>query len=102
MMMHALKAVALVSTMIAPSPVITAHHEAQIQQQHTSRARLSTTQMYRNFLESGSIYYGDHYAGPPAHIATQSKPTLNAIEHEARQFAFASDPYIPPTMTAGR
>jgi len=99
-MMHALKAVALVSTMITPAPTI-AHHEPQMQQ-HTARARLSTEQMYRNFMESGSIYYGDHRDGPPAHIVAQTRPTMQGIEHEARQFAFSSDPYTPTPVTARR
>jgi len=93
MMMHTLKAVALVSTMITPAPTI-AHHEAQIQQQHTTRS-LSTDRMYRDYMESGSIYYGDHTDGPPAHIVKQVSPTIQAIEAEGRQFAFASDPHIP-------
>jgi hypothetical protein len=92
-MMHALKAVALVSTMITPAPTI-AHHEPQMQQ-HKALARLNTKQMYRDYMESGSIYYGDHRNGPPAHIVKRVKPTLNAIESASKQFAFASDPYIP-------
>jgi len=103
MMMHTLAAVALVLPMIAPAPVV-AHHAAQMQQmqQHTARSRLSTDQMYRNFMESGSIYYGDHRDGPPAHIVQRTRPSIQAIEQDARRFAFASDPYISTPMTAGR
>ena len=100
MMMHTLAVAALVSTMIAPSPVITHHQQMR---QHTAQARLSTEQMYRDFMESGSIYYGDHRAGPPAHMVKRANPSLQAIEHEAKRFAFSSDPYIPsPSMTARR
>ena len=95
MTMHTL-AVALLSTMIAPAPIV-AHHDAPMPQiqQHTARARLSTDQMYRDFMQSGSIYYSDHRDGPPAHIVAQTQPTMQGIEHEARRFAFASDPHIP-------
>jgi len=103
MTMHTLAVAALVSTMIAPSPVI-AHHDAKMPQiqQHTVRARLSTDQMYRDFMQSGSIYYGDHRAGPPAHMVKRANPSMRGIEQEARRFAFSSDPYIPPTVTARR
>jgi hypothetical protein len=93
MMMHTLKTVALVLPMIAPSPVIA--HQPQMQHQPTTARRLTTDQMYRDYMESGSIYYGDRRVGALAHIVKQVAPTIQGIEHEARQFAFASDPYIP-------
>jgi len=94
MTMHTLAVAALVSTMIAPSPVI-AHHAAQMRQRARAERRLGTDQMYRDYMQSGSIYFGDHGNGPTAHIVMRGSPTMQAIEHEARQFAFASDPYIP-------
>ena len=49
----------------------------------------STEQMYRNYMESGSIYYGNHSDGPPDHIVKQTDQLLlPAIEHEAQRFAF--------------
>ena len=94
MVMHTLAVAALVSTTIAPAPVV-AHQQQPIQQQPTTARRLSTEQMYRDFMQSGSIYYGDHRAGPPAHMVKRTKPSMRGIEQEARRFAFASDPYIP-------
>lgn len=74
-----MKAVALItSTMIAAGaagvPAVHAHH-------------LSTEQMYRNYMQSGSILYGPD-SSPATHIVAITKsPMLQGIEHEARRFA---------------
>jgi hypothetical protein len=95
MMTHILTVAAMVSTMIAPAPVVA--HEPQGQpMSHRTSARLGTEQMYRDYMESGSIYYGDRRAGPPARIVERTKPSMRAIEREARRFAFSSDPYTSP------
>ena len=49
----------------------------------------STSQMYRNYMETGSIYYSNsHVSGPPIHLVKKTdRPLLPAIEHEARRFA---------------
>lgn len=80
-----MKAVALVtSTMIAAGAGVPATHA--LLSAHTQR--LSTEQMYRNYMQSGSIYYGPHSPGPPAHIVSVTKePLLPAIEREAARFA---------------
>ena len=50
-------------------------------------AHLSTAQMFRNYMQSGSIYYGPHHQ-PATHIVTiTKKPLLAAIEAEAPIFA---------------
>ena len=60
------------------------------------QAHLSTQQMFRNYLQSGSIYYGPHHT-PRAHIVTITKrPVLAAIEHEAPIFAGLQPPQPPP------
>jgi len=95
MIMHTLAVSALVSTMIAPAPVIAQEPQTQPMHQRIS-ARLGAEQMYRDYMESGSIYYGDHRVGPPAHIVERTAPSMRAIEGEARRFAFSSDPYTFP------
>ena len=52
----ALLTVALVAA-AQPAPALI-HAQQQTQQ-------LSTEQMYRNYMESGSIYYGNNAFGPP-------------------------------------
>lgn len=80
----AVTATAQASTTPPPSPP---PHQA---------ARLSTAQMFRNYLQSGSIYYGPHHH-PAAHIVTITKrPVLAAIEHEAPIFAGLQPPQPPP------
>lgn len=62
----------------APAPALAAH--------------LSTNQMFRNYLQSGSIYYGPHHH-PARHIVTITKrPLLAAIEAEAPIFAGLQKP----------
>ena len=59
-------------------------------------AHLSTNQMFRNYMQSGSIYYGPHHH-PARHIATVTKrPMLAAIEHEAPTFAGLQKLSPPP------
>lgn len=76
-------AVSLVtSAAIAVTPAAPAVH---------AQERLSTEQMYRNYMESGSIYYSPGSSGPPAHIVTVTRqPTMQAIEREAQRFAAGS------------
>ena len=60
------------------------------------QAHLSTQQMFRNYLQSGSIYYGPHHT-PRAHIVTITKrPMLAAIQDEAPIFAGLQPPSPPP------
>ena len=59
-------------------------------------AHLSTKQMFRNYMQSGSIYYGPHHH-PARHIVTITKrPTLAAIQDEAPIFAGLQKPSPPP------
>ncbi|MDA8246969.1 hypothetical protein [Acidithiobacillus sp.] len=59
-------------------------------------AHLSTSQMFRNYMQSGSIYYGPHHQ-PPTHIVTITKrPVLAAIQDEAPIFAGLQPPSPPP------
>lgn len=68
-----------------PPPPLSAH-----------QAHLSTEQMFRNFLQTGSIYYGPHHQ-PARHIVTITKrPMLRAIEREAPIFAGLHNPPPPP------
>ncbi|MBU2844473.1 hypothetical protein HF923_01230 [Acidithiobacillus ferriphilus] len=70
----------------APPPALPSHQAAH----------LSTTQMFRNFLQSGSICYGPHHT-PRAHIVTITKrPVLAAIEAEAPIFAGLQKPPAAP------
>ena len=56
------------------------------------QAHLSTAQMFRNYLQSGSIYFGPHHQ-PPTHIVTITKrPMLQAIQNEAPIFAGLQKP----------
>ena len=60
------------------------------------QAHLSIAQMFRNYMQSGSIYYGPHHQ-PPAHIVTITKrPVLTAIQDEAPIFAGLQPPQPPP------
>lgn len=80
-----LKAVALVTTMIAAG--VPAVHALPQTPTHTHGHHITTEQMYRNYMQSGS-YYGPDSSGPPAHIVSVTKsPMLQGIEHEARRFA---------------
>lgn len=86
-----LKAVALItSTAIAGAAGVPAVHALPQPPtpNHTHTRHLSTEQMYRNYMQSGSIFYGPDASGPPAHIVSVTKgPMLQGIEHEARRFA---------------
>ena len=83
-----LKAVALVTAMIAAGVPAPAVHALPPTHAHAQAHHLSTGQMYRNYMQSGSIYYGPDSSGPPAHIVSVTKkPLLPAIRHEARRFA---------------
>ena len=68
----------------APPPPPSAH-----------RAHISTEQMFRNYMQSGSIYYGPHHQ-PPTHIVMiTKKPLLPAVENEAPIFAGLQPPSTP-------
>ena len=70
----------------APSPALPSHQAAH----------LSTQQMFRNYLQSGSIYYGPHHQ-PATHIVMiTKKPLLAAIQDEAPIFAGLQPPSPPP------
>lgn len=69
----------------APPPPAPAHQAAH----------LSTKQMFRNYMQSGSIYYGPRHH-PARHIVTITKrPTLAAIQDEAPIFAGLQPPQPP-------
>lgn len=83
-----LKTVALVTSMITGAAGVPAVHALPPTHAHAQAHHLSTGQMYRNYMQSGSIYYGPDSSGPPAHIVSVTKkPLLPAIRHEARRFA---------------
>ena len=53
---------------------------------------LSTAQMFRNYMQSGSVYYGPHHH-PARHVVMiTKKPLLAAIEAEAPIFAGLQKP----------
>lgn len=55
-------------------------------------AYISTQQMFRNYMQSGSIYYGPHHH-PARHVVMiTKKPLLPAIENEAPIFAGLQKP----------
>ncbi|MBW9247871.1 MAG: hypothetical protein GJU72_02020 [Acidithiobacillus ferriphilus] len=55
-------------------------------------AHLSTEQMFRNYMQSGSIYYGPHHH-PARHVVLITKrPLLAAIQDEAPIFAGLQKP----------
>ena len=59
------------------------------------QAHISTEQMFRNYMQSGSIYYGPHHQ-PPTHIVMiTKKPLLPAVENEAPIFAGLQPPSTP-------
>ncbi|OCB03276.1 hypothetical protein BBC27_08770 [Acidithiobacillus ferrivorans] len=76
MITHLLMVAALGIGAVQPAPAIIHDHE-------------STAQMYRNYMETGSIYYSNsHASGSPVHIVKRTdQPLLPAIQHEAAQFA---------------
>lgn len=84
-----LKAGALVTTMIAAGAAgVPAVHALPHAQAQTQAHRLTTEQMYRNYMQSGSVFYGPHSSGPPAHVVAVTKsPMRQAIQHEARVFS---------------
>ena len=60
------------------------------------QAHLSTQQMFRNYMQSGSIYYGPHHH-PARHVVLITKrPLLAAIQDEAPIFAGLQPPSPPP------
>jgi hypothetical protein len=74
--------IAQASTTPAPAPA----HQA---------AHLSTNQMFRNYMQSGSIYYGPHHH-PARHVVMITKrPLLQAIQNEAPIFAGLQPPSTP-------
>ena len=74
--------IAQASTTPAPPP-----HQA---------AHISTEQMFRNYMQSGSIYYGPHYH-PARHVVMITKrPLLQAIQNEAPIFAGLQKLSPPP------
>ncbi len=71
-------------------------------QNQTQTHRISTDQMLRNFLETGSINHGADGSGPARHIvAITQKPLLQAVQQEARKFS-GLNPSQNDSQTANR
>ncbi|OCX69619.1 hypothetical protein A6M27_19890 [Acidithiobacillus thiooxidans] len=90
---------AMAGAVVVPAPsVVTQSHRQQAERQH----RLSTAQMYRNYMRTGSIYYSDSGTSkPPVHrVKVTDKPLLQSIETEAARLA--QPPYVQETAAAQR
>lgn len=87
---------AMAGAVVVPAAVATVSTRAK---QHTPQ-RLSTGQMYRNYMRTGSIYYSDSTrSGPPAkRVTVTDQPLLQSIETEATKMA--QPPKFQKTSTA--
>lgn len=83
---------------VAPAPAVVRAHGQQAVAQH----RLSAEQMYRDYMETGSIYYSDSgTSGPPIKRVTVPNQhllqSLQSIETEAAKMAHPHPPQARAT-----